>query len=288
MADKPIFSQQVLYRDKRLATLFSYYKAATNQLVSTLNNATDFSRYRNLQTLSEIDKILEQLDENTSKWVKKEIEYYYETYGKDTIDQLQKDGFPISTSFSQIDDKAVASLSDEIMGYYREAYSGVKRSAMRMLNEAAKEQVNLLLAVGKITGDDRRSISNRIAGYLKEGFVALVDSGGRKWSLEAYANMLTRTMLVKTANQGTTSRLLDGGYDLVEVSEHFGACPLCGPWAGRILSLSGKHPTYPTVDKATEEGLFHPNCRHRLLPYHEKLAEISTVWNPEMQRYIMI
>jgi Phage minor capsid protein 2. len=287
-SDKPIFSEQVMFRDKRLATLFSFYKAATKQLVSTLNNATDFSRYRNIQTLKQIDLILGKLDKNTSNWVKKEIEFYYKEYGKDTIAQLEKDGFPVATSFTQIDDKAVASLADEIMTYYRESFSGAKRSAMRMLNEAAKNQVQTLLAVGKITGDDRRAIADKIAGYLKEGFVALIDKGGRKWSLESYANMLTRTMLVKTANEGTVSRLMDGGYDLVQVSEHVGACPLCGPWAGKILSLSGKHPEYPTVDRATENGLFHPNCRHRLLPYHEKLSEVSTVWNPDLQRYIMI
>jgi hypothetical protein len=284
--EKSIIGDEVNFRDARLQLLFSYYKAATKQLVTTLNSVSDFSRTRNIQTLKQIDTILEKLDDKTSDWFKKEVELYYKEFGKDTAEALAKDGFPVSLSFGRVDEQAIASLSDEVMAYYREAYSGAKRAAMKMLNEAARDQVQELLAVGRITGEARQKIANRIAGYLKEGFVALVDRGGRKWSLEAYANMLTRTMLVKTANEGTSARLRAFGEDLVQVSKHFGACPLCDPWGGEILTLTGKHPKYKSVDDARENGLFHPNCRHRLLPYHEKLAEVSAIWNPELQHYI--
>jgi hypothetical protein len=159
---------------------------------------------------------------------------------------------------------------------------------MRMLNEAARSQVQVLLATGKISGEDRRAISDRIAGYLKQGFTALTDRGGRKWTLEAYAEMLTRTMLVKTANEGVKNRLTEGGYDLVQVSEHFASCGLCGPWEGKILSMSGINTEYSSVDNAEQNGLFHPNCRHRLLPYHESLLEVSTVYDAETRTYIKL
>lgn len=287
MADKPLLSAHVLFNDKRLTTLLGFYKAATKKLTSELNNVTDFGRASRISTLKQIDGILQTLDQKTSDWFKKEVEDYYRQYGKEALQQLTDDGFPVTATFGLIDQEAVKTLTDNIMGYYREAYSGVKRSAMRMLNEAAKMRVTAILAEGKISGETRRQISDRISGMLKEGFVALIDRGGRRWNIESYANMLTRTMLVRTANQGIINRLGNSGYDLVQITDHYGECPLCRPWEGKVLSLSGTHPTYPSVDKAMDSGeIFHPNCRHRLVPYHEKLAEVSAVWNADKQRYI--
>ena len=34
------------------------------------------------------------------------------------------------------------------------------------------------------------------------------------------------------------------------------------PWEGKILSLTGKTPNFPTLEEARAAGLFHPNCRH--------------------------
>jgi len=286
--EDPLLSASVLMKDKRLNLLLSYYKIATKKLTSELENATDFGRSYRIRTLKSIDEILKTLDSKTSDWFKKEVEEYYKTYGDYAVDKIKGDGFPVASSFNVVDQKAIQALTDEIMTYYRDAYSGVKRSAMRMLNEAARSQVQTLLATGRISGEDRRTISDRIAGYLKQGFTALTDRGGRKWTLEAYAEMLTRTMLVKTANEGVKNRLGQAGYDLVQVSSHSASCSLCGPWEGKILSMSARSNEYDSVDKAEANGLFHPNCRHRLLPYHQSLLEVSTVWDSETQTYIKL
>ena len=258
---KPLLSSSVLLNDRRLLILQGYYRAATKKLSRELLSVTDFGRARRITTLKQIDIILKDLDKKTTGWVEKEVEKYYKDHAKEIAIMMGKDGFPMDIAFSAIDDEAVKALSDGIMGYYREAYSGVKRSSMKMLNEGAKMRVTALLAEGKISGDTARAISDRMAGMLKEGFVALVDKGGRRWSIEAYSNMLTRTMLVKTANQGAVNRLASGGYDLVQVSDHFNECQLCTPWENEILSISGSHPQYKSVDEAQNSGeIFHPNC----------------------------
>jgi hypothetical protein len=48
----------------------------------------------------------------------------------------------------------------------------------------------------------------------------------------------------------------------VKVSTHRGACELCQPWQGKILSITGKTKGYPTLEEAKAAGLFHPRCRH--------------------------
>lgn len=39
-------------------------------------------------------------------------------------------------------------------------------------------------------------------------------------------------------------------------------CDKRSPWGGKVLSLTGETPGYPTMAEAKAAGLFHPNCRH--------------------------
>jgi len=64
------------------------------------------------------------------------------------------------------------------------------------------------------------------------------------------------------------------GRDLVYVSNHAEECPLCRPWEGRVLSISGGSSKYPSVSDARANGLFHANCRHSLNAYISGLSEI--------------
>jgi len=60
--------------------------------------------------------------------------------------------------------------------------------------------------------------------------------------------------------EGTANRLVEQGHDLVKVSTHRGACELCQPWQGKVLSITGKTKGYRTLEEAKAAGLFHPNC----------------------------
>lgn len=62
----------------------------------------------------------------------------------------------------------------------------------------------------------------------------------------------------------TTKRLLMHGHDLIVVSSHTSPCPRCAVWQGRILSITGKTPGYPTLKEARKAGLFHEGCRHAI------------------------
>jgi hypothetical protein len=71
--------------------------------------------------------------------------------------------------------------------------------------------------------------------------------------------------------------------DLVIVSDAPQECPLCRPWEGEVLSLSGA--TVGTIDgsggvrvagtlpEATAAGLFHPGCRHSLGAYQPGITK---------------
>jgi len=276
----------ITIKKAQVKKLIGYYKGASKKIISELSSATDFGRLSRIATLRKIDKILRKLDKQTQQWLEKELTKYYKENASIATKLADEVGLEVLDRFTTIDNEAIKSIVDGSLQYYREASSGVKREAMRMLDVAAREQIKTIIAEGKISGDDRAAITGRIAEKLKENFTTLIDKSGRRWDIETYAELLTRTSAVRAANEGIQNRLLQSGYDLVQVSQHMGACELCTPWEGKILSINGKHPNYPSVAEAEMAGLFHPNCRHRLLPYHEKLVEVSAVWNPETGHYI--
>src|SRR5574344_1273551 len=58
--------------------------------------------------------------------------------------------------------------------------------------------------------------------------------------------------------------------DLIEVSSHAGARPLCAPYQGHVYSRTGKSTQYPSLDSTSygePAGLFGINCGHVMYPY---------------------
>jgi hypothetical protein len=86
------------------------------------------------------------------------------------------------------------------------------------------------------------------------------DRSGKMWNMRTYTEMVARTTTAEAHLQGTANRLVEQGHDLMKVSTHRGACELCQPWQGKILSITGKTEGYPTLEEAKAAGLFHPNC----------------------------
>ena len=121
--------------------------------------------------------------------------------------------------------------------------------------------------------------------WAQKGVPALIDRAGRQWSTEAYVGMVTRTMSNNIANEMQDERMAEYGVDLVEISSHDGARPLCAPYQGRIFSLSGNHPDYPPLSSTSigePAGLFGVNCGHVKYPYIPGLTKRS--FKPVSQR----
>lgn len=94
------------------------------------------------------------------------------------------------------------------------------------------------------------------------GITAFIDKRGRSWNMASYTDMLCRTSSMQIFHQAKTNEYLAHGEDLVIVSSHYPTCDKCAPWNGKVLSLTGETPGYPTMEEAKAAGLFHPNCRH--------------------------
>lgn len=137
----------------------------------------------------------------------------------------------------------------------------------------AYQKVMAHSTAGLLAGADTRIQASQkmLNEFASKGITSFVDKAGRSWDLSSYAEMCTRTVSAHAALQGHIDRQIEVGEDLVRVSMIGTTCPICMRWQGVVLSVSGKHPKYHSVDEAKASGLFHPNCKHTLVMHIPEL-----------------
>lgn len=158
----------------------------------------------------------------------------------------------------------------------------VQRNAMDSYHRIIT-QVSAAVTDGTAT---RRSAAARaLARFADAGITGFVDKAGRRWELATYVEMAVRTHVANAMIEAHNQRLEDAGIKLVIVSEAPYECPLCKPWEGKVLTLSGPAGEHEvtvrradgqgtttvrvagSLAEARNKGLFHPNCRHTASAY---------------------
>lgn len=194
-------------------------------------------------------------------------------------------GQTVQVGFTNINQGAVEALVSDAQKSFGDALSTVNRSARQIFNKATQQAIKDRLATGEVVGLDRVKIAKDIQQIVSDqGVAALTDRAGRQWTLDRYAEMLTRTKIVEARNTGLGNKMAENGYDLVQVSDH-GAKDVCGDWEGKVLSLTGNTEGYPTVDEATSDGLFHPNCEHAINAVVADLSSETKGYNTDTGQY---
>ena len=105
--------------------------------------------------------------------------------------------------------------------------------------------------------------------------------GGKQMQMELapYVRQIVRTSVGQSTKELTFQRMREYGADLILISSHAGARPLCEPWQGKIYSLSGTHKIYPPFSSTSyglPGGLFGVNCGHASSVWTEGLSRLPT------------
>lgn len=159
---------------------------------------------------------------------------------------------------------AVNSLLSDAYLDFGSGMTGWIKGNEHILNDTIRKQIQSKIGTGRLTGEAIREIKKEVATVLKtQGLEALIDRGGKQWTLDRYSEMLTRTHMIKANTEATINRAKEFDIDIVEVSTHGTKDELCLKYEGNIYSLSGKSSNYP---KLPENPPFHPNCKHTLMP----------------------
>ena len=283
-----MYPTEIEVDEKALAKLTNTLKKAYKEIVDEMLNATDFGLYNRQMILAQVDRHLENLGVDVQKFIEKELPKYYKRGADDAIKQMRHIDAPIDVAygFNAVHIEAVQALISDTAKAFGETLTGISRSANNVLGKMAREMITQKLAEGVIGGKATDEVRKQIKGILQEqGLSALVDKGGRTWTLDRYTEMLIRTKAVEARNRGLINRVVENRYDLVQISSHFTDCELCAPWEGKIISLTGETKGYPTLAQAEKEGLFHPNCKHAINTFNPELAELTHAYDPDTKTY---
>lgn len=276
------YTGPVKIRDGQIEQLITLYKQTYAKLVQEITTATDSGKISKARVMARISQELEALGIEVDKWARREIPQYYLDGANLAQQDLRALGVDISKSknFAVINQEAIKALTDDVALAFANSINAIYRNSSQLLSTAIKQQLNFTIAQGKLTGEARETISNNIKQVIQDnGITALTDKSGREWSFDTYARMLARTKAAEARNQGLTNRMLSSGYDLVQVSNHGTDHPACAAWEGRILSLTGKTPGFPTLAEASAAGLFHPNCEHAINVIVPELASKTIAYD---------
>lgn len=165
------------------------------------------------------------------------------------------------------------------------AYENHSKDWINMVNTTMLDQSRqaYLSVVNKVTGQvmagvstPRQALRRAASRWADMGVPAMIDKAGRRWSTEAYVNMVTRTVASNVSNDMQDARMDEYDLDLIEVTSHSGARPGCAPYQGRIYSRRGKTKGYPDLGSTSygePAGLFGINCGHDKYPYIPGITE---------------
>jgi|LSQX01.1.fsa_nt_gb hypothetical protein len=254
-------SKVIQFSEAEARRLIRFYEQAEREILDRLNRA--LLRANKTEYLAAMKKnveaILQQLRAGNRTWCTEAIPRVY-SQGLYNADAMLKDaGVAVKAGFGAIHQQAAQVLAENAYQRFEDVAQVIGRQVNDIYRDLALENVR-----GTVVGYDTwKQTAKRFREQLAErGVTGFKDRAGRMWNMRTYTEMHARTVCMEAHLQGTANRLMEQDHDLVKVSSHLGACELCQPWQGKILSITGKTKGYPTLEEAKAAGLFHPNCRH--------------------------
>lgn len=249
--------------------LEAYRKAAKelNQVILQANPKKPVV-YLRQAVLTDIEGITKRLENDTRLWLVHEVPKQYKAGSFRAISDSKAQELVLTrTEFGQIHKEAVEALIEDAYLDFAGGIEGVKRAGREFISDLVKLKINERIVVGAIKGEGVYKIKREVKKLVEDrGFTALIDRGSKRWKIDTYAEMLVRTHIIKSNNEGFSNRLLENGLDLVEISSHASACPICQDYEGRVFSLTGNDKRYGQAPDLP----IHPNCRHSYMPFIEE------------------
>lgn len=264
MAISPDYSRRVAQRVR------SFYQAAEDVTLERITRALgkgldtpDWAARKQAELrglLRVTDQHLARLEEAAPELITRAVAEAYQAGEGAATAQLRAAG--VDAIAGPRGSFAVDVLADDTV----RALSGLRprllRSASSLYQRVTDETAAQVLT-GAVTR--REAAREAVRRYGLDGLRPFVDKAGRRWEAGSYAEMATRTTAGQAAITGHTDQLQALGHDLVIVSVSPESCGLCGPWEGKVLSISGRDPSgeaVASIDDARAAGFQHPNCTH--------------------------
>lgn len=267
--------------DRSTKRLLSLYKEAFTDILNELlqvagKDISELTVKEETAILAQIARRLEELEEENKKWVKEEITKAFIVGQASSLTQL---GYAASLeqAMKQVTTSAYSKRTLEaIMADTFNDLLYATQNTNKRTKKLVKDTFSMAFRQKRIQNTGRRELTKEISQtlskqFIKEqlrndGFVGIVDSANRKWTLNNYVKMATQTKIQDTFRQGVVFEAIERGHDLAYISDH-NAKDACSKFEGLVISLTGQTEGYPSLDDIKGHfgsDIFHPFCKHKI------------------------
>ncbi len=285
------------------AALLRFYTQASKRIKRIVRTTASITPWREAYMrarLDEIKSILEQLKDRQRVWANRELGKEYRA----ARTQVGKDLGIAVPPFSAIDQGALQVLVESTLVANVEALNSVVPALEQIFIAARQtiltsEQLQGQIAEGLVQGMLPRDIAKGIRRGLQTGKVPeelartmrpddlarldrvakgqLIeircrDGVTRHYNIDYYAKMVAKSSRSIAAAEATLRTAVNAGMDLVQISVHAGACPMCVPVQGVVYSITGNTPGFPVLTPEARTPI-HPWCGHRMLPVSPEILK---------------
>lgn len=226
------------------AALIEVYRRAQQRIIEAILSSKSVAF--NAAMLRTINAELARLQGRTVRWVESQIPEAYRE-GMRSVNKAYEKAYKAAgevgpknypTEFSKINRRAIQVLVDNTKADFDNALGFVGRQIKDDLRQANLQAIADKLASGTTIEKTRKILAEK---YASQGLAAIkYKRAGRDvyMSLEAYAGLVARSTTAEATNTACRNQVEEFGDDLVQMTKHANACPLC-------ISRSKPTRTYP-------------------------------------------
>lgn len=274
--------------DKETDFVKSIFTKLFKDLDSNVSDVDFTNRREKIKFLKRVKEIFRDGGVEFQSQLLSKIDENYKEAVQEAKDLLDNAELPTEGSFRVPSKKVVdfllsiEGLKETVQDEVQQSFSYAFVDFSTRINLIEKEVKNKILSeIGSssILGKARDEIALEIQKILEQskvtGFSYLNKNNKNiNISLEAYSKSLTQQSIISGRAIGTTQEAVSRGHDLLQVSKHSDQSPMCQPYSGQVVSITGSNPDYKSLEEITFKGkyvkgggIFHRNCRHSLNIY---------------------
>lgn len=263
------------WRIRQLARSGSFDKNAVKLIQSYMGVQSDeLEKAVTTAALTEISYLDKAVQENAKKGlINGNIEVSAETSAHDAAKSYLRQA---KSNLNLVNTVMRYKAKSAYINAVNSVYFETEKNRQAVLDTLGKHTASVIMGQTSLQEASRKTI----AELSKKGIPAFVDKSGHEWSPEAYVTMDMRSTVANTAREAQDKRCDEYGINLIEISSHMGARPLCAPYQGRIFSRDGtsgvttdgrgneiKYTPLSETSFGEPAGLFGINCGHIQYPF---------------------
>lgn len=239
-----------------LADIRKQFEDALVEIQAALKSflLTDAKRQDLLEAERAINDILSDLEQGIDKWADETGSSVVEESIVATLLLLGlvalAESFTLTTEQESIVEYTVEALKTDL----KSVTTNLQRQSRTVLRRAYTDSIK-----------QTTRQSQPVRQLLNDADVAIIDKAGRRWRTSHYIDMLTRTLLAEAEREAAAVTGLSDGNGHAYISYNSSTTDACKDYQYSLVKLApdinSPYPYYRDLPH-----IFHPCCRHRLIP----------------------